>query len=215
MNSEHPSSPIQTTTLNFGNILNGGSGNQYFNGNVNELETVDYSQATTSIDINLTNSIATYNIFPENETPLTLMPVGDSITEGYLESDRGAYRDDLYRLLTDKGYNIDFVGDRSRGYGNFDQDHAGVSGERIDQVSDRINGLLSTYNPNIVLLMVGTNDILQNHHLEDAPNRLSNLIDQITNQSPHTQLFVGSIPVDKNPQRQQDLRNWHSAIANQ
>ncbi|MDJ0618785.1 MAG: GDSL-type esterase/lipase family protein [Calothrix sp. MO_192.B10] len=212
MNSENPSSPIPATTINFGNIFNGGSGNQYFDGNVDELETVDYSQATTSIDINLNNSITTYNIFPANETPLTLMPVGDSITEGYLESDKGGYRDDLYRLLTNKGYNIDFVGNRSRGHGKFDQDHAGVTGERIDQVSDRINNLLSTYHPDIVLLMVGTNDILQNHNLEDAPNRLSNLIDQITNQSPDTQLFVGSIPPDKNAARQKLVDQYNALI---
>ncbi len=208
----NPSSQTQETTLNLGNTLNGGSGNQNFDGNASEIETVDYSQATTSIDLNLDDGITTYNVAPENETPLTIMPVGDSITEGYLESDKGGYRDDLHSLLTNKGYNVDFVGDRSRGDGNFDQDHAGVSSERIDQVSDRMDGLLDTYQPDIVLLMIGTNDILQDNNLEDAPNRLSNLIDQITNQSPDTQVFVSSIPPDKNAERQELVDQYNALI---
>ncbi|MDJ0675714.1 MAG: GDSL-type esterase/lipase family protein [Calothrix sp. MO_167.B42] len=208
----NPSSHTQETTLNLGNTVNGGSGNQNFDGNPSEIETVDYSQSTTGIDINLDTGITTYDVAPENETPLTIMPVGDSITEGYLESDTGGYRDDLHGLLTNKGYNVDFVGNRSRGDGNFDNDHAGVSGERIDQVSDRMDGLLDTYQPDIVLLMIGTNDILQNNNLEDAPNRLSNLIDQITNQSPDTQVFVSSIPPDKNPERQELVDQYNALI---
>ncbi|CDN17078.1 MAG: hypothetical protein HRU34_18690 [Richelia sp.] len=70
------------------------------------------------------------------------MSLGDSITKGYLESDTGGYRHDLWNLLTNKGYNFDFVGNESRGHGNFDKDHADISGERIDQVSDRVDGLL-------------------------------------------------------------------------
>jgi len=208
----NPSSQTQENTLNFGNTVNGGSGNQNFDGNPSEIETVDYSHSSTGIDFNLNTGITIYDVVPENETPITIMPLGDSITEGYLESDKGGYRDDLHRLLTDKGYNVDFVGDRSRGHGNFDNDHAGVSGERIDQVSDRIDGLLNTYQPDIVLLMIGTNDILQNNNLEDAPNRLSNLIDQITNQSPNTQVIVSSIPPDKNPERQKLVDQYNALI---
>ncbi|WP_088240287.1 GDSL-type esterase/lipase family protein [Calothrix rhizosoleniae] len=210
--TSNPSPQTEETTLDFGNTVNGGSGNQNFDGNVNEIETVDYSQATTSVDINLEAGITTYNVAPENETPLTIMPLGDSITEGYLDSDTGGCRDDLYSILTDKGYNVDFVGDRGRGDGNFDQHHAGVSGERIDQVSDRVDGLLDTYQPDIVLLMIGTNDILQNNNLEDAPNRLSSLIDQITNQSPDTQVIVSSIPPDKNSDRQELVDQYNALI---
>ncbi len=212
MNPESSYPQIHLTELNLGNVFQGGSGNQQFDGNTQEIETVDYSQAETSIDINLNTGINTYNILPTNETPLKIMSLGDSITKGYLESDTGGYRDDLWNLLTNKGYNFDFVGNESSGHGNFDKDHAGISGERIDQVSDRIDGLLTNYQPEIVLLMIGTNDILQNNKLEDAPNRLSQLIDQITNQSPNTQVFVGSIPPDRNAERQQLVDEYNAAI---
>jgi lysophospholipase L1-like esterase len=210
--SQTPTSKTQEVQLNLGNILNGGSGNQKFDGDVNKVETVDYSQANTSVDINLRKSITTYNVAPTNATPLKIMPVGDSITKGHLQSDTGGYRDDLWNLLTNKGYNFDFVGNQSRGDGKFDKDHAGIGGERIDQVSDRIHGLLNNYHPDVVLLMIGTNDILQNNKLEDAPNRLSQLIDQITTESPNTQLFIGSIPPDKNAERQKLVDKYNSAI---
>ncbi|MDJ0732512.1 MAG: GDSL-type esterase/lipase family protein [Nostocaceae cyanobacterium] len=201
---------IQEINLDFGNIFNGGIGNQTFEDT--GIDTVNYTQTNSGINANLNDGIVNYNSVLVTDTPLTIMPLGDSITEGYLASDYGGYRDDLWSLLTNNGYNIDFVGNRSRGSGNFDKDHAGVTGERIDQVANRVNGLLNTYQPDVVLLMIGTNDILQNNNLDDAPNRLSNLIDQITNLSPNTHLFVASIPPDKNPARNQLVQQYNSFI---
>ncbi len=201
---------IQEINLDFGNIYNGSIGNQIFPDT--GIDTVDYAQAISGINANLNQGIATYNSDVNTNNPLKIMPLGDSITEGYLSSDYGGYRDDLWGLLTNEGYNIDFVGNRSRGDGNFDKNHAGVTGERIDQVANRVNSLLTTYQPDVVLLMIGTNDILQNNNLDDAPNRLSNLIDQITNLSPNTHLFVASIPPDKNLARNRLVQQYNSLI---
>ena len=44
-----------------------------------------------------------------------------------------------------------------------------------------------------MLLHIGTNDILQNYNVGSAPNRLSTLIDHITNTAPSAEVFVAQI----------------------
>jgi lysophospholipase L1-like esterase len=173
---------------------------------------VNYDQSNTGITADLKAGTVTYGLRSINGNPIKVLPLGDSITQGVMVSDLGGYRDDLWALLNDNSYSVDFVGDRSSGEGDFDSDHAGVPGERIDQVADRVNDLLSIYQPDAILLMIGTNDNLQDFNLADAPNRLNNLISQITSQAPGRHLFVASIPPDKNFSRQQRLVEYNTQI---
>ena len=53
---------------------------------------------------------------------------------------------------------------------------------------------MSMFHPNIVLLMIGTNDILQNIDLGNAPERLASLVDEIIADAPNALLVVASIP---------------------
>jgi len=57
-----------------------------------------------------------------------------------------------------------------------------------------VDGWLDTQQPDITLLMIGTNDMFWDNGLSTGPGRLSALIDQITDQVPNTQLLVASIP---------------------
>jgi len=76
------------------------------------------------------------------------------------------------------------------GHGGFtidsDQGHSGISGSIT-------NNALSSYHPNIVLLMIGTNDINGNVDVQNAPQRLGNLIDSITSRAPDALVVVASI----------------------
>lgn len=196
------------TTLDFGNTINAGSGNQTINGGTG-IDTVNYGQLNTGINANLSTRTVTYELITNNN-PLKIMPLGDSITEGYLSSDIGGYRDDLWGLLTNNGYNIDFVGNRVRGNGNFDRDHAGVSGERIDQVANRVNGLLNIYQPNAVLLMIGTNDNIQNVNFA---NDRSN----VTFVDVFNQMGLSDLEDDVHPTpggNNKIARSWYDAIEN-
>jgi lysophospholipase L1-like esterase len=57
---------------------------------------------------------------------------------------------------------------------------------------------LFKYQPQIVLLMIGTNDVDSNIDLSGAPTRLGNLIDDITTQAPDALLVVATIvPIDE------------------
>jgi lysophospholipase L1-like esterase len=128
----------------------------------------------------------------ESNGGVRVMPLGDSITDGLTVP--GGYRIGLWQRFVTNGYKVDFVGSLYNGPASLgDHDHEGHSGWRIDQIDANIVGWLNTYQPHTVLLHIGTNDISQNYDLANAPNRLSALIDHITNTLPSTEVFVAQI----------------------
>lgn len=121
-----------------------------------------------------------------------ILPLGDSITHG--ADVPGGYRIGLWQHLAAGRYASDFVGSQSSGPSSLrDQDHEGHAGWRIDQVDANVVGWLRTYAPRTVLLHIGTNDVVQNYDLAGAPDRLSALIDHITDTAPDADVFVAQI----------------------
>jgi lysophospholipase L1-like esterase len=124
--------------------------------------------------------------------PVRVMPLGDSITDG-LQSP-GGYRSDLWQYTKADGMNIDFVGSRSSGPSQLgDRDDEGHPGWRIRQLSEHTRGWLLKYRPDVVLLQIGTNDVIQRWGLPAAPARLSALLDLITATVPAAQVYVATI----------------------
>ncbi len=107
------------------------------------------------------------------------MPLGDSITDGLGYA--GAYRRYLWQqLVTQQGYNFDFVGSLSNGTAHLgDKNHEGHSGWRIRDLRAQIDGWMNTYQPDIVLLLIGSNDAEQNDDMPNAPARLQDLIQRM------------------------------------
>ncbi len=188
---------ISTTPLNFGNTQTAAPQSQTING-TGGIDTASYKLLSTGINANLKKGSVTYGLQPTNGDPLKIMPLGDSITRGAQPDDLGGYRDDLWSSLYGSGYSIDFVGNGAPvgGDKSGDPDHAGFSGKTIDEIASLTlgsNGLLKTYQPDVIFLMAGTNDNLQ-YKTESAPTRLSNFLSQISQQSPNTHVFFASIP---------------------
>lgn len=175
-------------------ILTGGAGDDKLNGG-NGIDTANYTQATIGIIANLNTGIVLTPLFGTLTKP-KIMPLGDSITEGEhaIDPNPGAYRIQLSADFLTDGLSVDFVGSQSNGPNRLgDKDHEGHGGWKIDQITSLVNnGVISTYQPDIVLLMIGTNDARTNS-LSEMYADLNNLINQITSRSPNTQLLVSSI----------------------
>ena len=142
---------------------------------------------------------------PPAGSPCVILPLGDSITEGFASSG-GGYRVELFRQALEQDKSITFVGAANpngpsevdgtpfprnhEGHGGFtidtDSGHSGISGSIT-------NDALDDFSPHIVLLMIGTNDINGNVDVANAPQRLGNLIDDITERSPDTLVVVASV----------------------
>jgi lysophospholipase L1-like esterase len=140
-----------------------------------------------------------------------IMPLGDSITFGYNAQDEthgqdGGYRFPLSQLLISAGLNFNFVGSQNNGPANWTYNsHEGHPGACIVDIANGITpfnlggqGWLGLAQPDMILLMIGTNDINQTNSycgdVSTAPARLQALIAKIFYLLPNVQLMVASIP---------------------
>ncbi len=133
------------------------------------------------------------------KAPFKVMPLGDSITYGHGSSSgfpgtgpsqATGYRTRLVTELRAAGLNVDFVGSLQDGPAHTDRDHEGHRGWRIDQIAAHIDGWLTRYRPDAILLNIGVNDLALRFDVPNAPARLSALIDQIRKDLPTADIFV-------------------------
>jgi GH18 family chitinase/lysophospholipase L1-like esterase len=139
-----------------------------------------------------------------------IMPLGDSITAGDGDT-RGGYRSQLYHLLVQNGYtNFNFVGtstvdhDPPIGF-TFPQaywNHEGVNSATIAVNStyvwkNNIDGALSANMPDIILLMLGTNDIWSTvRSATQVRADMSSFLDQIWAINPNIKIILSTIPYE-------------------
>ena len=131
-----------------------------------------------------------------------VMPLGDSITDGFTVT--GGYRVPLWHMLDDAGLaeQVDFVGPNWGSDGIADPNHAGYSGYSIADIPNQRSGiynfidwLMEEHPADVVMLQIGTNDILSSYELDTAGERLELLIDSVLGYIPEGgMLYVSTIP---------------------
>jgi PKD repeat protein len=144
--------------------------------------------------------------------PLAIMPLGDSITMGSNVS--GAYRTALEDLLVADGTSFGFVGTLNAGPPELaDRDHEGHPGFAVWQVEAGIGGWLAATDPDVILLMIGTNDFNgDDEDVPGVPGHLAGLLNRIELLSPDAHVFVASIPPFANRVNDQQARTYNATI---
>lgn len=139
-----------------------------------------------------------------------ILPFGDSITFGllapdYTTSKEGGYRIELFTRAVDAKQNITFTGSQTSGPTTVDgkpfpQNNEGHSGWTIDPISGSPGGISTLVPspafdtvPNIVLLMIGTNDCTK-ISAQTMFTDLGKLIDNIFTAAPNILLAVAKLP---------------------
>ena len=118
------------------------------------------------------------------------MPVGNSITAGEHYGfpsieERTGYRKVLYEMLINSGYNVDFVGSQDHGIRSendsnwYDWNNEAYPGWKIPEISERVKLALLEYQPDILLVHVGTNG----NDWDDKPNQVMGMLDAINDYS--------------------------------
>ncbi|MEV4432596.1 FG-GAP-like repeat-containing protein [Streptomyces sp. NPDC049555] len=144
---------------------------------------------------------------------LAVMPLGDSITFGAKSTNGTGYRGELGRRLTGHADSLDFVGSRRDGeLPGADLDHEGHYGWRISDLSACVETWLPLAKPNVVLLDIGTNDMLSNDRVDGAPARLGALVDKITDAAPDVTVLVGSIMPSPDPAVNKRVEAFNAAV---
>ncbi|WPJ96251.1 GDSL-type esterase/lipase family protein [Coraliomargarita algicola] len=157
--------------------------------------------------------------------------IGDSITQSNGDGDsQGSPRKSLYDLLLENGYSFSYTGHHDRNWDGLPETganvadnlyhyHSGISGIRIGEVggdtgvAPRLGnfwkrGRLAVVKPNVILIMLGTNDV---SNMADAPSRLKKLVAGIY-QLPEVgdpTIFLATIPPNRRtaPERANDTKN--------
>jgi lysophospholipase L1-like esterase len=143
--------------------------------------------------------------------PVKIMPVGDSITEG--KYTQGGYRKPLYQLLKDNGYSATFVGKEDNGdpandtgfsTGMENPNHEGYGSARIGMLLNGgttekhmalpIKTSLANNNPDVVLILLGTNDIFGITPTDRMHQTMETLVSTIFERNPNTTVVLASIP---------------------
>src|SRR4051812_22114984 len=144
-------------------------------------------------------------------TTLRIMPIGDSITRGQAES-AGSYRIELRERLQAAGLKVDFVGSQHSGSGA-DVDHEGHSHWTIDMITEKIDGWLATYRPDVVLLHIGTNNLQDDAHAAAAPGLLATLLRRIAADVPDADVFVAKVISSKLADRNVRTDAYNAQVA--
>ncbi len=110
---------------------------------------------------------------------LRILPLGDSITQGYPVN--GGYRVQLLKNLTAGGYQVLMTGSRRFNSETMDEPyHEGLPGKRIDSLRDEVvDRVLPTYQPDIILLMIGTNHFVDRKLAQTAVDKAIAAYDEL------------------------------------
>jgi len=163
-------------------------------------------------------------------TPVKIMPVGDSITEG--KYTQGGYRKPLLDLLKSNGYSVTFVGKEDNGdpandtgfsKGMDNPNHEGYGSARIGMLlgggtTEKHTALpiktsLANNNPDVVLIMLGTNDIFGITATDKMKQTMEKLVSTIFEANPNITVVLASIvPIGKIPARDADVDAYNAVL---
>ena len=133
-----------------------------------------------------------YGLTIVNQGMVKIMPLGDSITDGKGSNPRHGFREDLYDLLTNAGYDFDFVGSLTGGSG-FDTDHEGHSGFYTQTINSSITTWVQDTNPDVVIYHIGTNDITAVFSFSKIINDITSTLNKIWAVNPNIWVIQSQI----------------------
>ena len=122
-------------------------------------------------------------------TELRILPLGDSITDGFQSTDRNGYRLPLLNDLA--GSKVLFIGSHRSGDMQNNQNE-GHSGAVISEIQGHASLSLKD-RPNVVLIHAGTNYMGSDALYSTAPGRYASLIDTVIDACPDATILVAQI----------------------
>lgn len=133
-----------------------------------------------------------------NGTPLRVMCLGASIVKGETSPGTVGFRKVLRDDLVSLGVPVNMVG--SVRLGNFtDNDVEAYGGNRITQIHDHAKNIVPETLPNVFVINVGTNNILQNLDIDKAGEQMEDFIDYLLETSPRSFVVLSTLLTNQVP----------------
>ena len=118
---------------------------------------------------------------------LAILPLGDSITEG--GENHPCYRPFLGELLTQGGWDFEFIGPRTDFRG---LRHAGYSGKNTEFIETRMDEILAKA-PDIVLLHSGHNHFIEEKPVAGIIAATESILRQVWQRNPQAVVFLAQV----------------------
>lgn len=134
-------------------------------------------------------------------TPQVILALGDSLTYGLRVDRDKTYPAQLQQVLHEKGYT------------NYTVINAGISGETTAGTLKRIDSILQQYDPDIVILTIGANDILKNKNIVQSEKNIAQMIECIQAQERILLLSAIKIPTLIAQSRAKPFREMYPRLA--
>jgi len=128
----------------------------------------------------------------------TILAIGDSLTAGTGTTKANAYPQQLENI---SGYKVI---------------NAGISGNTSEQALKRLPQLLQTYNPKLVIILIGGNDFIKKSSIKNLQNNIESMI--IQSQKSGAQVILLGVPETslsmKVPDFYQSIAKKYDAVYN-
>jgi acyl-CoA thioesterase-1 len=142
-----------------------------------------------------------------------ILPLGDSVTSSF--APYSSYRYWLWQRLVNAGYDVNFVGTQYGVTGgtpentDFDQNHEGHPGWNTQDGVGNIDSIAAATVPDVVLLDLGGNDVLDELAPEVSTTNIVIMIERLRAVNPNVVVLLAQPTpfVDQNKQAMSRLRN--------
>ncbi|KAL7623652.1 hypothetical protein AAE478_005204 [Parahypoxylon ruwenzoriense] len=128
---------------------------------------------------------------PENSsyiadgTPLRIMSLGASLVRGEFSTGDIGFRKTMRDELVGFGIPVNMVG--SQRFGDMlDNDLEAYGGNRVSQIHEHATHIVPQLQPNLFLIQVGTNNVLQDRDVDKAGEHMEAFIDYLLGASPRS-----------------------------
>ncbi|MDD7983535.1 GDSL-type esterase/lipase family protein [Lentisphaera marina] len=133
-----------------------------------------------------------------NNTPTSILCLGDSITEG--GATFKVYRHPLYKKLIKSGYNVKFIGPKSSVEDGIRLGHAGYGGKNAEQINAKFKGIYKQYPADIILIHSAHNYTQEQKPIKTVIASLKSIIASAKEVNPEVIILIArAIPSGKLP----------------
>ncbi|KAI6084313.1 carbohydrate esterase family 3 protein [Hypoxylon rubiginosum] len=167
---------------NTGNSASGGGNDGSSESNGDTLDSNEQSSDTNTTADGITT--ASSNWKPANSssiadgTPLRIMSLGASLVRGEFSTGDIGFRKTMRDELIALNAPVNMVG--SQRFGDMlDNDLEAYGGNRVDQIHEHATHIVPQLQPNVFLIQVGTNNVLQNRDVDKAGEHMEAFIDYL------------------------------------
>ncbi|KAF3057961.1 hypothetical protein GL218_05877 [Daldinia childiae] len=156
------------------------------------------SKSTSSSDVSTSSATPTVAKSATNpsDVPLRIMALGASIVKGETSPGYLGFRKPMRDQLVDLGYEVNMVG--SVRLGDFvDNDVEAYGGKKITEMHNYAKKAVPKMLPNVFLINLGTNNLLQNKDVDKVGQQMEDMIDYLLTASDKSTVILSTMLTNK------------------